>query len=104
MVVGLIFIKPIINALGASEEVYPYAYQYVLVMLIGSIPVMLNYTGGQLLRAEGVAMPIIGMIIGTVVNFVLDPIFIFGYDMGILGAGIATVQWLTSMLYSSFST
>lgn len=92
MVAGMIFVKPLILALGASEEVYPYAYQYVVVMLLGSIPVMLNYAGGQLLRAEGAAMPsIIGMMIGTVVNIVMDPIFIFGFNMGILGAGIATV-------------
>ena len=92
MVVGLIFVKPLIITLGASEEVYPYAYQYVVVMLLGSIPVMLNYAGGQLLRSEGAAMPsITGMMIGTVVNIVLDPIFIFGFNMGILGAGIATV-------------
>ena len=92
MIAGLILIKPLIIALGASEEVYPYAYQYVVVMLLGSIPVMLNYAGGQLLRSEGAAMPsIIGMMIGTVVNVVLDPVFIFLFDMGILGAGIATV-------------
>lgn len=92
MGLGIAFIKPLIMALGASEDVYPYAYQYVLVMLLGSIPVMLNYAGGQLLRSEGAAMPsITGMMIGTVVNIVLDPIFIFGFKMGILGAGIATV-------------
>lgn len=92
MIVGLIFVKPLIIGLGASEEVYPYAYQYVVVMLIGAIPVMLNYAGGQLLRSEGAAMPsIIGMMIGTVVNVVLDPVFIFGFNMGIFGAGIATV-------------
>lgn len=92
MVVGLIFVKPLIITLGASEEVYPYAYQYVDVMLLGSIPVMLSYAGGQLLRSEGAAMPsITGMMIGTVVNIILDPIFIFGFNMGILGAGIATV-------------
>ncbi len=101
MVLGLIFIKPLIIALGASEEVYPYAYQYVAVMLIGSIPVMLNYAGGQLLRSEGAAMPsITGMMIGTVVNIVLDPIFIFTFKMGILGAGIATVLGnAASMVY-----
>jgi putative MATE family efflux protein len=101
MIVGMIFVKPLIIALGASEEVYPYAYQYVVAMLLGSIPVMLNYAGGQLLRSEGAAMPsIIGMMIGTVVNIVLDPIFIFGFDMGILGAGIATVLGnAAAMLY-----
>jgi putative MATE family efflux protein len=92
IVVGLIFVKPLIITLGASAEVYPYAYQYVVAMLLGSIPVMLNYAGGQLIRSEGAVMPsITGMMIGTVVNIILDPIFIFGFKMGILGAGIATV-------------
>lgn len=92
MSVGLVFIKPFIMALGASAEVYPFAYQYVVVMLLGAIPVMLSFAGGQLLRAEGAAMPsIIGMMIGTVVNVIFDPIFIFGLHLGILGAGIATV-------------
>lgn len=53
MVVGMTVIEPLINGLGASKEVYPYAYDYVSIMLLGSIPVMLNYAGGQLLRSEG---------------------------------------------------
>jgi multidrug efflux pump len=92
MAAGLIFSKPLVLALGASPEVYPYAHQYVVVMLLGAIPVMLNFMGGQLLRSEGAAMPsITGMMIGTVVNVILDPVFIFGLKLGILGAGVATV-------------
>lgn len=92
MAVGLIFLKPFITLLGASEAVYPYAYSYSFVMFIGTLPVMLNYAGGQLLRSEGAVMPsIIGMMIGTVTNVILDPIFIFGFDMGITGAAVATV-------------
>ncbi|MCI2056387.1 MAG: MATE family efflux transporter [Oscillibacter sp.] len=92
MSAGLLLIKPFVMALGASAEVYPFARQYVMVMLLGAIPVMLSFTGGQMLRAEGAAMPsIIGMMIGTVANVIFDPIFIFGLHLGILGAGIATV-------------
>lgn len=92
MAVGLIFLKPFIILLGASEAVYPYAFSYAFIMFIGTLPVMLNYTGGQLIRSEGAVMPsIIGMMIGTVTNIILDPIFIFGLDMGIGGAAIATV-------------
>jgi len=92
MTAGIIWIKPLVIGMGASEDVYPYAYQYILVMLIGAIPVMLNYAGGQLLRSEGAAMPaMFGMMIGTVANIVLDPLFIFVFKMGILGAAIATV-------------
>ena len=92
MAVGLIFLKPFITLLGASEAVYPYAFSYSSIMFIGTLPVMLNYAGGQLIRSEGAVMPsIIGMMIGTVTNVILDPIFIFGLDMGIGGAAIATV-------------
>ncbi len=91
-IVGIVFLKPFITVLGASASVYPYAYQYSFIMIVGAIPVMLNYAGGQLLRSEGAAMPsITGMMIGTVVNVILDPVFIFGLHMGIQGAAIATV-------------
>ncbi len=101
MLIGLIFSKKIIVVLGATESVYPYALQYTTVMFMGALPVMLNYTFGQLLRSEGNVMPsIIGMMIGTVVNIILDPIFIFLFDMGIQGAAIATVLGnLASVLY-----
>ncbi|MDD3229472.1 MAG: MATE family efflux transporter [Oscillospiraceae bacterium] len=89
---GLIFLKPLIGLLAADEGVFPYAYSYTFTILCGSIPIMLSYTGGQLIRAEGAAMASIkGMIAGTLTNIILDPIFIFVFDMGITGAGIATV-------------
>ena len=92
MAVGLLNLKSLITALGASAEVFPYASEYVGIMLLGSIPVMLNYAGGQLLRSEGAMMPsITGMMIGTVINVVLDPLFIFAFGMGIGGAAVATV-------------
>jgi len=92
MATGFIFLKPFITLLGASEAVYPYAFSYAFIMFIGTLPVMLSYAGGQLIRSEGAIVPsIIGMMIGTVVNVILDPIFIFGFDMGIEGAAIATV-------------
>ncbi len=90
--VGLIFLKPLIGLLAADQGVFPYAYSYTFTILCGSIPIMLSYTGGQLIRAEGAAMASIkGMVAGTLTNIILDPIFIFVFDMGITGAGIATV-------------
>ncbi len=92
MALGLIFLKPFITLLGATELVYPYAYSYAAIMFIGTLPVMLSFTGGQLVRSEGAVMPsIVGMLIGTLINVILDPIFIFGLKMGIQGAAIATV-------------
>ena len=92
MAVGLAFLKPFVMLLGATEAMYPYAAGYASIMFIGTIPVMLNYAGGQLLRSEGAIMPsIIGMFIGTILNVILDPIFIFVFDLGIQGAAIASV-------------
>ncbi|MGL4344772.1 MAG: MATE family efflux transporter [Cellulosilyticaceae bacterium] len=89
---GLLAIKPIVGMLGATEATFEYTKQYVGIMFMGSIAVMCNYAFGQLLRAEGDAMKaMIGMMIGTVVNIILDPIFIFGLDLGIVGAALATV-------------
>ncbi len=104
MVAGMAVIKPLITGLGASEAVYPYAYDYVSIMLLGSVPVMLNYAGGQLLRSEGAMMPsMTGMLIGTVINVVLDPLFIFTFDMGMSGAALATVLGnLGAMLYYAY--
>lgn len=92
MTTGLIFLKPFITLLGATEVVYPHAFSYAFILFIGTLPVMLNYAGGQLIRSEGAIMPsIIGMMIGTATNIILDPIFIFTLDMGIGGAAVATV-------------
>lgn len=91
-VIGLVFLTPISKALGASNDTLPFAYVYSKVLFIGAIIIMFNYAVGQLLRSEGSIMPsIFGMLIGTVINIILDPIFIFALDMGIEGAAIATV-------------
>ena len=91
-VAGLLFLPQIVTALGADGEAYDYTRQYVCIILIGSIFTMGSYTFGQLLRSEGSVKPsIAGMIAGTVVNIVLDPVFIFGFGMQIRGAAIATI-------------
>lgn len=100
-VLGLAFSAPLMYALGASEQVYPFAMDYSTVLLTGSILIMNSFTLGQLMRSEGAAVPsIIGMALGTVTNIILDPVFIFGLDMGIRGAAIATVLGnLVSVVY-----
>lgn len=102
-ILGLIFLKPFVLILGASSEVYPYAANYSGIMLACSIIVMCNFAIGQLMRSEGAAMEsIIGMLIGTVVNIILDPIFIFVFDMGMAGAAVATILGNTSGLIYYF--
>lgn len=91
-IIGSISISSISKSLGASEETFPFVLDYSIVLFLGAIPIMCNYAIGQLLRSEGAAMSaMMGMLIGTATNIILDPIFIFGFGMGIRGAAIATV-------------
>lgn len=91
-VTGFIFLDKIVVGLGAKENTYIYTKQYVEVLLAGSLLTMGNYTTGQLLRSEGsVKYSVIGMMVGTLANIILDPIFIFSFGMEIRGAAIATV-------------
>ena len=91
-VLGLLLLPAIVNGLGAQDNTREYTRQYVIVLLTGSIFTMGNYTLGQLLRSEGsVKQSVFGMIVGTIVNIILDPIFIFTLGMEIKGAAIATI-------------
>ena len=89
---GLAFLPMIVRGLGAQDNTFRYTADYVRVILLGSLFTMGNYTFGQLLRSEGsVKYSIAGMIVGTLVNIALDPLFIFTFGMEIRGAAIATI-------------
>lgn len=89
---GLALLPTIVRGLGAQANTFAYTEQYVRVLLLGSLLTMGNYTFGQLLRSEGsVSYSVVGMVVGTVANIALDPLFIFVLDMGCTGAAIATV-------------
>ena len=91
-VVGCLFMKPILFAFGASEESFVYAKAYLDIYLAGTVFSMLSTGLNGYINAQG--FPGIGMysvIIGAVCNIILDPIFIFGLDMGVSGAALATV-------------
>ena len=87
-----IFCKPILFAFGASEESFVYAQQYLQIYLLGTMFSMITTGMNGYINAQGFAK--IGMcsiIIGAVVNIILDPIFIFVLDMGVSGAALATI-------------
>ena len=89
---GYLFGRPILFAFGASEESYVYASQYLNIYLIGTVFSMLTTGMNGYINAQG--FPKIGMlstIIGAVTNIILDPVFIFGLDMGVAGAALATI-------------
>lgn len=99
MIAGIFMSPNIAKGLGANAATFNYTYKYIFIMFIGAIPVMCSYALGQLLRSEGnIMQSVIGLTLGTVVNIVLDPVFIFGLKMEITGAAIATIIGQTSTL------
>ena len=91
-IVGYFFRRPILFAFGASAESYVYADQYLRIYLWGTAFSMLTTGLNGYINAQG--FPKVGMattLIGAVVNIILDPVFIFLFDMGVAGAALATV-------------
>ncbi|MFE2560542.1 MATE family efflux transporter [Streptomyces sp. NPDC059352] len=88
-VAGLVFIDPFLDMLGARGPLHEYARQYAVILLCGS----LAYTGfSSLVRAEGRVGFSTRMWIGAiVVQIILDPLLIFGFDLGVSGAALGTV-------------
>ena len=92
MAAGYFFMKPILFAFGASEESFVYAREYLNIYLMGTLFSMISTGMNGYINAQG--FPRIGMcttVLGAVCNIILDPIFIFGLDMGVSGAALATV-------------
>ena len=83
---------PLLYVLGASEETFVHASNYYIYLAIGAPFIMVSFIHSNLLRAEGMSKEsMAGTLIGTVVNIILDPIFISVLGWGASGAAIATV-------------
>ncbi len=92
MVVALIFLDPILYFFGASENTLPYAREYMKVILYGNIITHLYFGLNAAMRSTGNPRKAMGLTIFTVIfNAILDPLFIFVFDMGIAGAAWATI-------------
>ncbi|WP_240843217.1 MATE family efflux transporter [Acidaminobacter sp. JC074] len=86
-----LFPANLLRTFGASELVMTYALQYARIIFIGNFFTIMNNVLNSLIRSEGATnISTIGMVIGALVNIVLDPLFIFYFDMGISGAALAT--------------
>lgn len=103
--VALCFLDSILTALGATETILPYAREYALIFVSGSILNIFNITMNNIITAEGRAkITMISMLLGGGLNVILAPIFIFSLGLGIRGAAMATVvsQSATTCLYLWF--
>ena len=91
-VLAFIFLEPILFALGASKETYPYAKDYMQIILLGNVFAHLYLGMNNIMRASGYpSKAMVATLITVVLNMILDPLFIFVFRWGIRGAAIATV-------------
>ena len=105
MLACYIWKKSILYAFGASDATYVYANEYLNIYLLGTVFVMVSTGMNNYINSQG--FPKTGMVsimIGAVLNIVLDPVFIFVLDMGITGAAIATVisQFVSALWVMQF--
>ena len=92
MIVGLIWLDPILLAFGASDDTIHYAHEYMEIILYGNILTHIYFGLNAMLRSAGhPRFSMTATIVAVVVNIILDPIFIFALDMGVRGAALATV-------------
>lgn len=92
MIAGLVWLDPILLAFGASEDTLGYAHDYMEIILYGNILTHIYFGLNAMLRSAGhPRFSMTATIVAVVINIILDPIFIFGMDMGVKGAALATV-------------
>lgn len=91
-IIILIFLNPILKFIGATDTILPLAKEYSSILVVSFIFQALSISFMNLVRAEGaVKLSMYSQIAGSVLNIILDPIFIYTFKLGIRGAGIATV-------------
>lgn len=100
-----IFLPNLIMAFGCTENVYNYALDYGKIVIVGA-PFMIIYSAlSSIIRADGdPKYSMILLVVGAIINIILDPIFIFGFNMGVKGGALATiigqfVSFILSLIY-----
>ena len=92
MVIIFIFAEPVSRAIGASDDTVGYAAQYLRIVSTAIPFLILSNSFSNIIRAEGKAnIAMLGMLIGNLINIVLDPVMILGFGWNVAGAAIATV-------------
>ena len=92
MIIGFLFMDPLIQLFGATADAYDYALEYVAITMFGLPFYVISCGGTHLIRADqSPRYAMVCVMSGALLNLILDPLFIFGFDMGIAGAAYATV-------------
>lgn len=108
----LMWNRPFLMAFGASENTIQYAVDYMNIYAVGTIFVQLTLGMNAFITAQGFAKTgMLSVLIGAVTNIILDPILIFGFDMGVKGAALATIIsqtcsciWVLAFLFGKKTT
>ena len=91
MIIGIIFMEPLLRIMGSTDTIMPYAKSYGICILLSAPFMTGSCVLNNVLRYEGKAsLAMVGLTLGGVLNIIGDPIFIFVLNMGTLGAGIST--------------
>ncbi|MDE7433231.1 MAG: MATE family efflux transporter [Lachnospiraceae bacterium] len=104
---SLIFLRPLLTAFGGRGQTLEYAVEYTRIVALGIPFAMLGTGASQLIRADGSPRyAMVATLSGAVLNCILDPIFIFGFNMGMSGAAIATIigQIVSGILILAYFT
>ena len=92
MLTGLLFLEPISILLGSTPTILPYTCQYLGISLLGTPFIMGTFCINNQMRFQGFAKySVYGVVGGSIINCLLDPLFIFGFSMGVRGAALASV-------------
>lgn len=105
MAIFFIFVKRILIFMGATETILPYALKYAHIFIISMLFTTINVCSGNLAIAQGEAkITLKAMILGSLLNIILDPIMIISMNMGVKGAALATLvsQIITTLVYFKF--
>ena len=102
---AIIFLKPILSFLGATDTILPYALTYARIYVLSCIFNVFNVTMNNIVASEGAAKTTMcALLSGAGINIVLDPVFIYTLKMGVAGAAIATAisQIVSTIVYLSY--
>ena len=102
ILLSVIFLRPILKVLGATESIMPYAVTYASIYIVSCIFNVFNVTMNNIVTSEGVAKTTMcALLIGAVLNIGLDPLFIYTFHLGVAGAAIATAisQMVSTIVY-----
>ncbi|MDD2980546.1 MAG: MATE family efflux transporter [Hespellia sp.] len=98
-------LTPVLRFMGATETIMPFAKKYAAVFVISTIFSAINVTAGNLAVSQGASnISLTAMMTGAILNMILDPVFIYGLNLGVQGAAIATLiaQIVTAAIYVRF--